>query len=152
MPSKPDRLTRVCSFAAMRTVSVRRSAQKESFGTRTYQAVHFEAHQESLRMSHLPCWSGSCDYFLLEMDAHEYLRADVACDFFAYTKFGCEHCKTAEQVNADKRLAVFATSLPPERHAKSGRIVACPSQPQLGESMLVSGLAYVVDNGEYWKA
>jgi len=67
-------------------------------GGLTYEAIGLLPYAESLRMSRLPCWSGSCDHFLLEMDGLGYLQDDLVCHFWANRSFGCSHCKSEEAV------------------------------------------------------
>ena len=116
----------------------------------TYTAVEFIAHYEPLRMSRLPCWSGTCDHYLLEVGTYSLLADDGVCNFWANRTFGCHNCKSAKAVRNDTRLHAFSTSLPPGR-ASYGRVALCPTQPEPGLKMTVSGVSYTIDGGDYWK-
>lgn len=116
----------------------------------TFSAVGFLPISESLRMSHLPCWSGSCHNYLLEVGTHSLIADDRVCDFWANTTFGCSNCKRASAVRNDTRLLALSTSLPPGR-PKVGRVALCSTNPALGTRKMVSGVGYTVDAGDYWK-
>jgi hypothetical protein len=105
---------------------------------------------EKLRVYQMPCWSGSCDNYLLESDARGLLAADDVCDFWS-AQFGCGACKTAAQVAADVRLQTLSTSLPPGR-APTGRITACldGGHPHLGTASEASGIRFTVSSSAYW--
>ena len=102
-----------------------------------------------LRVYQLPCWSGSCRNYLLEVDSHGFLSKDPVCNYWA-SALGCQPCKKASQVASDLRLQAMTTFLPAGRPA-SGRIAICNgTAPALGVRKSASGISYTVAENSYW--
>jgi len=114
----------------------------------TYMAVKASQYAQELRSCKLPCWSGSCDHYLLESDAHDFLASNHVCNYWA-SKLGCANCMTAAQVAADVRLQAFSTNLPAGR-PKTGRTTMCRHRPDMGKTVSSDGIQYMVHRDSFW--
>lgn len=119
----------------------------------TYTAIGPAVVPQALAMHRLPCWTGSCNNYLLEPDQQTLLKWDSFCNFWA-SEFGCSDCKDPIEQGEDARLAALLGQMPakaaPEGGpAARGRVVLCEVPLAAGTSHLASGITYTVDEGFY---
>ena len=106
--------------------------------------------REEYNLYRVPCWSGSCEQYLIEVDQRDLLTNDEICNNWATAFCGMgSTCKTSMQVAEDDRLTAFTESMPPGR-PNSGRIFMCKKSPSVGTRVTASGIGYTVAPSTFW--
>lgn len=90
---------------------------------------------EHLYLEHLPCATGSCSNYLLQLDASAITGRDAVCNYFSRS-FGCGDCKSRASLATDARL---------EEYIRGGRrVTKCARPPPSGSLQTASGITLEV--------
>ena len=111
------------------------------------------AELQQLRVIHMPCWTGSCDNFLIENDNQDKLADDKECEYWS-SQFGCTgKCKTMLQMRNDplilafmNQLAESITGASKQARVNGGRITLCITWPLAGTSKVGHGVNFTIDH------